>query len=52
MEKEGLLRSRNVVVVDRTRRTYSITAAGERTVAEAKVQLRELAEEVLGMRLS
>lgn len=49
MESEGLLRSRSQVVGGRSRRTYAITASGRRVLQATKVQLRELADEVLGV---
>jgi DNA-binding PadR family transcriptional regulator len=48
METEGLLRSRPEVVEGRPRRSYAITAAGRLDLQETIVQLRELADEVLG----
>jgi DNA-binding PadR family transcriptional regulator len=48
METEGLIRSRQQVVDGRARRSYLATAQGRRTLASAKRQLRELADEVLG----
>jgi DNA-binding PadR family transcriptional regulator len=48
MEAEGLLTSSAVVVEGRRRRVYAATASGERSLDEAKQQLRELANEVLG----
>jgi DNA-binding PadR family transcriptional regulator len=48
MEAEGLLTSRHVVVDGRARRCYRSTAKGRRDLRQAKVQLRELAAEVLG----
>jgi DNA-binding PadR family transcriptional regulator len=48
MEAEGLLRSRDEVVAGRPRRSYSITPVGRRALKETTVQLRELANEVLG----
>ena len=48
MEAEGLLTSRQVVVDGRARRCYRATTKGRRTLRQAKVQLRELAAEVLG----
>jgi DNA-binding PadR family transcriptional regulator len=48
MEVEGLLRSRTRVVEGRSRRSYSITALGRRSLKTTTVQLRELANEVLG----
>ncbi|HXA30763.1 MAG TPA: PadR family transcriptional regulator [Acidimicrobiales bacterium] len=48
METEGLIRSRQQVVNGRARRSYVATAKGRRTLASAKRQLRELADEVLG----
>lgn len=47
MEREGVLRSREVVVEGRRRRLYSITAEGRRALAEGRRALRELADEVL-----
>ena len=47
MEADGLLTSRTVVVEGRRRRVYVATAAGRRSLTEAKQQLRELADEVL-----
>ena len=48
MEADGLLTSRRVVIDGRSRRCYRATAAGRNALEEAKVQLRELAAEVLG----
>ena len=48
MEAEGLLRSRSEVVEGRSLRSYTVTAKGRRDLAETIVQLRELANEVLG----
>jgi DNA-binding PadR family transcriptional regulator len=48
MEAEGLLRSRLEVVEGRSLRSYTVTAKGRRDLAETIVQLRELANEVLG----
>ena len=48
MEREGLIRSRQVVVDGRSRRSYRITPKGRRVLTETKGQLRELAAEVLG----
>jgi DNA-binding PadR family transcriptional regulator len=48
METEGLLQSRPEVVEGRPRRSYAITAAGRLDLQETIVQLRELADEVLG----
>jgi PadR family transcriptional regulator PadR len=48
MEREGLLRSRQVVVGGHSRRSYRITAQGLRVLTDTKHQLRELAAEVLG----
>lgn len=47
MEAEGLLRSTPQVVAGRARRSYRATAAGQRTLDQAKQQLRELARELL-----
>ena len=47
MEQEGLLTSRQVVAEGRSRRTYRITPAGRRALAEMKRVLKELADEVL-----
>lgn len=47
MEEEGLLRSGNEVVDGRTRRVYTISPAGRRTLRDAKRLLAELADEVL-----
>ena len=47
MEAEGLLRSTQQVVAGRARRSYRATAAGRRTLDQAKQQLRELARELL-----
>jgi DNA-binding PadR family transcriptional regulator len=48
MEAEGLLTSRQIVVDGRMRRCYRATRIGRKELAQAKVQLRELANEVLG----
>lgn len=48
MEEEGLLTARKLVVEGHTRRCYRATARGRKELAEAKVQLRELADEILG----
>jgi DNA-binding PadR family transcriptional regulator len=48
MEAEGLLSSHSQVIEGRSRRSYSITESGRRTLNETMVQLRELADEVLG----
>lgn len=48
MEAEGLLTSRQIVVDGRVRRCYRATRTGRKELAQAKVQLRELANEVLG----
>jgi DNA-binding PadR family transcriptional regulator len=48
MEADGLLLSHSQVVAGRPRRSYSITAAGQRALKETTAQLRELASEVLG----
>ena len=48
MEAEGLLSSRSEVVEGRSLRSYSITKSGRRVLKETMVQLRELANEVLG----
>jgi len=48
MEAERLLRSRTTVSEGRRRRCYLATAKGVRTLARAKQQLRELADEILG----
>ena len=48
MEAEGLLRSHTQVVLGRPRRSYSITAPGRQELKKTTVQLRELANEVLG----
>jgi DNA-binding PadR family transcriptional regulator len=50
MEEEGLLTSREVVVDGRRRRAYVATTAGEAALAEMRVALSELADEVLGTR--
>jgi DNA-binding PadR family transcriptional regulator len=47
MEAEGLLRSRRRVVNGRTLRCYRATGLGRKTLATARVALRELADEVL-----
>jgi DNA-binding PadR family transcriptional regulator len=49
MESEGLLFSRTQIVEGRSRRSHSITDSGRRVLAETIVQLRELADEVLGV---
>ncbi len=48
MEAEGLLASRHVVVDGRARRCYRATSKGRKALRHAKLQLRELAAEVLG----
>ncbi|MFZ2056969.1 MAG: PadR family transcriptional regulator [Acidimicrobiales bacterium] len=48
MESEGLLSSRTQIVEGRSRRSYSITDSGQRVLKETIVQMRELADEVLG----
>lgn len=48
MEAEGLLTSRQTVVDGKARRCYRATPTGREELAEAKVQLRELADEILG----
>jgi DNA-binding PadR family transcriptional regulator len=48
MESERLISSRTEVVAGRVRRSYRATAKGRRALEEAKAQLRELADEVLG----
>jgi DNA-binding PadR family transcriptional regulator len=48
MEAEGLLRSSQVVVDGRTRRSYVATAKGLRVLESTKRQLGELARELLG----
>jgi DNA-binding PadR family transcriptional regulator len=48
MEAEGLIRSNQLVVDGRVRRSYVATAKGRRTLESTKHQLRELADEVLG----
>ena len=48
MEAEGLLSSHTQVIEGRSRRSYSITESGRHALNEAMVQLRELADEVLG----
>jgi DNA-binding PadR family transcriptional regulator len=48
MEAEGLLRSGSEVVDGRARRSYVATAKGRRVLKDTIVQVRELANEVLG----
>jgi DNA-binding PadR family transcriptional regulator len=48
METEGLLQSSQQVVGGRARRSYVATPKGRRTLESTKLQLRELANEVLG----
>jgi len=48
MEIDGLVRSQARVVDGRARRGYVATAKGRRELEQAKTQLRELAEEILG----
>ncbi len=48
MEADGLIRSRARVVDGRARRSYVATAKGRRTLEATKIQLRELADEILG----
>jgi DNA-binding PadR family transcriptional regulator len=48
MEADGLITSRSQVVAGRVRRTYVATPTGRKVLKEAKRQLRELADEVLG----
>jgi DNA-binding PadR family transcriptional regulator len=47
MESEGLIKSHQEVVDGRARRCYVATAKGRRTLEAVKIQLRELADEVL-----
>ncbi|GAB3409982.1 PadR family transcriptional regulator [Flindersiella endophytica] len=48
LETDGLLTSRQQVVDGRVRRTYRITRAGRKALAEDRKALAELAREVLG----
>jgi DNA-binding PadR family transcriptional regulator len=48
METEGLLASRSHVVDGRARRSYTATPKGRKDLHEARRQLRELAQELLG----
>jgi DNA-binding PadR family transcriptional regulator len=48
MEAEGLISSHHQVVDGRVRRSYVATPKGHRALNTAKVQLRELADEVFG----
>jgi DNA-binding PadR family transcriptional regulator len=48
MEAEGLLKSKRELSDGRSRRVYSITPAGRRTLRDARTLLAELAREVLG----
>jgi PadR family transcriptional regulator PadR len=48
MQKSGLLTSEDEVVAGKRRKNLRITAAGKKVLAKAKVQLRELASEILG----
>lgn len=47
LEREGLLKSRDVLVDGRRRRLYRATAQGRRTLKQTRRALRELADEVL-----
>lgn len=47
MEKDGLLRKQNRVVGGRVRKYYMATAEGREALAEIKLKLVELSEEVL-----
>jgi DNA-binding PadR family transcriptional regulator len=47
LEKAGYLSSRPEVVAGKKRKYYEATAEGKQALAEARVKLRELAEEVL-----
>jgi len=49
MESEGLLFSRAQIVEGRSRRSCSITDSGRRVLKDTIDQLRELADEVLGV---
>ncbi len=49
MESEGLLSSRTQIVEGRSRRSNSITDSGRRVLKETMDQLREFADEVLGV---
>ena len=46
MEKRGWLRPRTARIEGRTRKVYFATAAGKRTLEEAKVKVRELFAEI------
>ncbi len=48
MEEGGLLVARDVVVQGHRRRLYRATAAGQRSLAECRRAVAELADEVLG----
>lgn len=47
LERDGLLNHREQVVAGKRRKYYSATAAGRRALAEARVRIRELVDEVL-----
>lgn len=47
LEQEGYLHSEKRVVAGRQRRYYMITPQGAEALAEARIQLRELVNEVL-----
>lgn len=46
MEKQGLLKSREKLVDGRFRRIYRATPAGRKTLAQARVRVRELFAEL------
>lgn len=48
MEAQGLLVSRDEIIDGRRNRLYRATAAGQASLAEMRVALAELADEVLG----
>lgn len=48
MVAEGLLTCRQTVVEGKMRRCYRATPTGREALGEAKLQLRELADEILG----
>jgi len=51
LEEQGYLKSEQRVVSGRRRRYYSITARGLAALGQARLRLRELANEVLGEQL-
>ncbi|MDI3496809.1 PadR family transcriptional regulator [Archaeoglobus sp.] len=47
MEREGLLRSRKVVVDGRVRKMYRITEKGRKLLDDAREKVKELFEEIM-----